>query len=283
MLAACEVAIQVFDVTDPLKPRLAHKYVYDEGDYVTSEATENHKAFTYFDDRKLLAFPYVRQSSWGSRTNTGPSSTLEVFRVDAVSGIRKVGSVDHFYGGILANDVAQLETPVGSLKLAAPTMQDCGEACIRSAFGRAGCSAELRALAWARGHQYKSSSFLRSTREEREDPRKAERGQARPNVFFEAGIAFSQHQDRTVLVSFGSSERLLSDLRGVEPIEFRRDDHRTREKLVARLRAARVAVNEPAGWEHLQPGSFQAVLDSIARRKQTDSQSAATVVARGPS
>ena len=153
------IAIQVFDVTDPLRPRLAHKYVYDGSDYATSEATENHKAFTYFDDRKLLAFPYVRQSSWGSQTAAGPSSTLEVFHVDAVSGIRKVGSVDHSsllttmpngnygycggyfdgsvrrgvffenvvysisYGGILANDVADLATPVGSLKLAAPTMQ----------------------------------------------------------------------------------------------------------------------------------------------------------------
>jgi len=157
------LSIQIFDVTDPLKPALAHKYVYDGGDYATSEATQNHKAFTYFDDRKLLAFPYVRQSSWGAGTNTGPSSTLEVFHVDAASGIRKVGSVDHSsllatmpngnygycggyfdgsvrrgvffenfvysisYGGILANDVAELATPVGSLKLAAPSMQ--GLAC----------------------------------------------------------------------------------------------------------------------------------------------------------
>src|SRR5260221_1500225 len=33
------LAIQVFDVTDPLKPALAYKYVYDGGDYATSEAT----------------------------------------------------------------------------------------------------------------------------------------------------------------------------------------------------------------------------------------------------
>ena len=161
------LSIQIFDVTDPLNPALAHKYVYDGGDYATSEATQNHKAFTYFDDRKLLAFPYVRQSSWGAGTNTGPSSTLEVFHVDATSGISKVGSVDHSsllatipngnygycggyfdgsvrrgvffenfvysisYGGILANDVADLATPVGSLKLAAPSMQ--GLACTRPA------------------------------------------------------------------------------------------------------------------------------------------------------
>jgi beta propeller domain-containing protein len=158
------LSIQVFDVTDPLNPALSHKYVYDGGDYATSEATQNHKAFTYFDDRKLLAFPYVRQSGYGATADSGPSSTLEVFHVDVTSGIQKLGSVDHSsllrtlpngsygycggyfdgsvrrgvffenvvysisYGGILATDVAALETPVKSLELEAPTMQNlsCG-------------------------------------------------------------------------------------------------------------------------------------------------------------
>ena len=160
------LSIQVFDVTDPLHPALAHKYVYDGGDYATSEATQNHKAFTYFDDRKLLAFPYLRQSGYGANGNSGPSSTLEVFHVDAASGIQKLGSVDHSsllgtmpngsygycggyfdgsvrrgvffenvvysisYGGILASDVAALATPINSLKLEAPTLQglSCGNA-----------------------------------------------------------------------------------------------------------------------------------------------------------
>jgi len=154
------LSIQVFDVTNPLQPALLHKYVYDGGDYATSEATQNHKAFTYFDDRKLLAFPYVRQYGYGATSNSGPSSTLEVFHVDVASGIQKIGSVDHSsllgtmpngnygycggyfdgsvrrgvfvenvvysisYGGILANDVANLATPLNSLKLASPTMQN---------------------------------------------------------------------------------------------------------------------------------------------------------------
>jgi len=154
------LSIQVFDVTNPLQPALLHKYVYDGGDYATSEATENHKAFTYFDDRKLLAFPYVRQYGYGATSNSGPSSTLEVFQVDVASGIQKIGSVDHSsllstmpngnygycggyfdgsvrrgvffenvvysisYGGILANDVANLATPLNSLKLASPTLQN---------------------------------------------------------------------------------------------------------------------------------------------------------------
>jgi uncharacterized secreted protein with C-terminal beta-propeller domain len=151
------IAIQVFDVTNPLEPKQQYKYVYDGGEYATSEATQNHKAFTYFDDRKLLAFPYVRQVGWGATTETGPSSTLELFHVDLASGIKKLGSIDHSallgttsngnygycggyydgsvrrgvffenvvysisYGGILANDVSSL-AQVSSLKFEAPTL-----------------------------------------------------------------------------------------------------------------------------------------------------------------
>ncbi|HEY5962176.1 MAG TPA: beta-propeller domain-containing protein [Polyangiaceae bacterium] len=157
------IAIQVFDVTNPLEPKQQYKYVYDGGEYATSEATQNHKAFTYFDDRKLLAFPYVRQMGWGTTAGSGPSSTLELFHVDLESGIRKIGSIDHSallettsagyygycggyydgavrrgvffedvvysisYGGILANDVSSL-AQLASLKLEAPTMTglNCG-------------------------------------------------------------------------------------------------------------------------------------------------------------
>jgi len=143
---------------EPLDPKQKYKYVYDGGEYATSEATQNHKAFTYFEDRKLLAFPYVRQVGWRATTETGPSSTLELFHVDLESGIRKLGSIDHSsllattsagqygycggyydgavrrgvffedvvysisYGGILANDVSSL-AQIASLKLEAPTMQ----------------------------------------------------------------------------------------------------------------------------------------------------------------
>ena len=149
------LAIQVFDVTNPLAPSLQYKYVYDGGEYATSEAMDEHKAFTYFDDKKLLAFPYVRESSYGGN---GPSSTLEVFQVGVAEGITKVGSVDHTsllgtlpngnygycggyydgavrrgvfidkyvysisYGGIVASDVTQMNPPVSTLKLAPPTL-----------------------------------------------------------------------------------------------------------------------------------------------------------------
>lgn len=151
------VAIQIFDVTNPLKPALKHKYLYGGGDYAVTEASQNHKAFTYFEDRKLLAFPYQRQGSYG--LNNGPASTLEVFRIDIVDGIQRVGAVDHSsvlgsasngrygycggyfdgtvrrgvffenvvysisYGGILASEVQNLSAPIASLKLESPTLQ----------------------------------------------------------------------------------------------------------------------------------------------------------------
>jgi len=158
------IAIQLFDVTNPLQPKLQQKYVYDGGEYATTEAANNHKAFTYFDDKKLLAFPYVRQVGYGASATDGPSSTLEVFHVDVAGGIQKIGSVDHSsllgtlpnggygycggyydgavrrgvffenvvysisYGGILANDVSRIATPLASLKLDAPVLQglSCG-------------------------------------------------------------------------------------------------------------------------------------------------------------
>jgi hypothetical protein len=158
------VAIQVFDVTDPMKPLLRHKYVYDGGEYATTEATQNHKAFTYFEDKKLPAFPYVRQVGYRASAADGPSSALEVFRVDVESGIERVGSVEHSslldtqpngnygycggyydgavrrgvffenvvysvsYGGIEASDVSDLAAPLAALKLTSPTMQglSCG-------------------------------------------------------------------------------------------------------------------------------------------------------------
>jgi hypothetical protein len=149
------IAIQVFDVTNPLAPSLMYKYVYDGGEYATTEAMDNHKAFTYFDDKKLLAFPYEHQGSYGT---SGPSSTLEVFQVGVAEGIQKLGSVDHSgllatlpdgyygycggyydgsvrrgvfigndvfsisYGGIIASDVSNLSTPIATLKLDPPTM-----------------------------------------------------------------------------------------------------------------------------------------------------------------
>lgn len=81
--------LQIFDVTNPTSPALAQKFVYDTSSYGYSEAQYDHKAFTYFPDRKLLAFPY-----WGY-DQTSAHSSAELFRVDVQAGIQKLGSVDH--------------------------------------------------------------------------------------------------------------------------------------------------------------------------------------------
>ena len=84
------LALQIFNVSDPTQPELRHRHVFqDEWGY--SDANWDHKAFTYFGARELLAFPYV---AYGRGWNSFRSS-LEVFHVDAENGFRKQGSVDH--------------------------------------------------------------------------------------------------------------------------------------------------------------------------------------------
>ncbi|MCA9582358.1 MAG: beta-propeller domain-containing protein [Myxococcales bacterium] len=80
------LALQIFDVSKPTKPKLSHKYVFGEDGY--SEANYNHKAFTYFAEKKLLAFPY--QSYYPEF-----DSTLEVFDVDVDAGFARRGAASH--------------------------------------------------------------------------------------------------------------------------------------------------------------------------------------------
>ena len=84
--------LQVFDVTNPTNPVLAHRHAYTQDGW--SEANSNHKAFTFFKPGEdspyegLLAFPFVNYS--GSF-----QSTLEVFDVSIADGFTKLGSIDH--------------------------------------------------------------------------------------------------------------------------------------------------------------------------------------------
>ncbi len=143
------LAVQVFDVTDPAKPTQRHKFVFSGSEYGQSEASWDHKAFTYFPEKKLLAFPYVAYGSGGMR------SSLEVFDIDVTAGISRRGSVDHTglfvsnptgycggffspevrrgifmdqylysisYGGVVANDISDLTTPLRVVPLPSPTV-----------------------------------------------------------------------------------------------------------------------------------------------------------------
>lgn len=77
--------LQIFDVTDPTAPRKAESYLFPTGG--NSLASQEHKAFTFYDEQSLLAFPYV---DWNTAR-----STLEVFRVSAEKGFTRLGAVDH--------------------------------------------------------------------------------------------------------------------------------------------------------------------------------------------
>lgn len=82
--------LKLFDVADMARPRVLHSLSPGTG-LGDSEAAWDHRAFTYFASRGLLAIPF---SDWGA-ARAGWRSTLEVFRVDLVGGILPVGSVDH--------------------------------------------------------------------------------------------------------------------------------------------------------------------------------------------
>ncbi|WP_437833010.1 beta-propeller domain-containing protein [Sorangium sp. So ce1153] len=148
------LALQIFDVTDASAPALLHKETLD-GDYGYSEAEYNHKAFTYYGERGVLAFPLV---SFDGETGA-VASTLELFNVDVADGFSRLGAVDHsgfftaepgclYYGGaevrrgvfvedfvysisnggVLVNALDDLATPVASVALPAPTSSwfECG-------------------------------------------------------------------------------------------------------------------------------------------------------------
>jgi len=77
--------LQIFDVSDPVTPMLTHKELVGAGQ---SEASYNPKAFNFYADKGLLAFPFVSYASEFS-------STLELWDVSADTGFNRRGAVDH--------------------------------------------------------------------------------------------------------------------------------------------------------------------------------------------
>jgi len=91
--------LQIFDVSNPTAPDRIQYHTFAPNGY--SEANYNHKAFTYWADYNLLAFPYASYGTEIYDQTTGfyywspPSSTLEVFRVSTQTGFEPLGAVDH--------------------------------------------------------------------------------------------------------------------------------------------------------------------------------------------
>ena len=80
------VLLQIFDVSDPSDPQLAHRYAYESDGY--SQAGSNHKAFTYYEPKKTLVFPMVDYS-------VEDSASLQVFGIDPDEGFEARGSINH--------------------------------------------------------------------------------------------------------------------------------------------------------------------------------------------
>ena len=91
--------VSMFDVSNLAQPTLKTAMpIVAEGGWGWSEALWEHKAFTYFAPKKLLAVP---QSNWERISNTGPYpeyrylSKLELVNVDPVAGLSRRGTIDH--------------------------------------------------------------------------------------------------------------------------------------------------------------------------------------------
>lgn len=79
-------------------------------------------------------------------------------------------------------------------------------------------------------------TYLRPEYAEADDPETKPVAQARPNVLFEAGMAFGRHPDRTILVEMGTV-RAFSDIAGRHAIRVK-DDAASRKELAQRLKVA---------------------------------------------
>jgi hypothetical protein len=91
--------LQVFDVSDPATPTLAHKTTIGTRGS-SSEAATNHLAFSFFAPRETLAVPVTvceGTSGTGSDFGTMTFSGVQLYRVTTDSGFSLTGEVGHPY------------------------------------------------------------------------------------------------------------------------------------------------------------------------------------------
>lgn len=95
------VMLQIFDISNPTHPTLAHKEVIGTRGS-SSEALTNHLAFTYFAPKQLLALPMTvceGGTGSGSYGTTMSFSGLMVYNVTAATGFKLTGKVEHLKAG----------------------------------------------------------------------------------------------------------------------------------------------------------------------------------------
>lgn len=90
------VLLQVFDVSDPMNPALAHRHVIGTRGS-SSEALTNHLAFTWYPELELLSVPMTvcEGGDDGQYGQTMSFSGLMLFDVDPAAGIDEHGRVSH--------------------------------------------------------------------------------------------------------------------------------------------------------------------------------------------
>lgn len=84
------------------------------------------------------------------------------------------------------------------------------------------------------------------------------RWQARPNVIFEAGVAFGLARNRTILATLGADVRLFSDVAGVHFVVLH--DRAGKSLLFDRLRAILPDASLRSDWATADSGDFRSVL-----------------------
>ncbi len=107
-------ALQIFDVTDPTSPVQKFQRLVGDG---FSEANHNHKAFNFYADKGLLAFPFVSYER-------GFESTLELWDVSVDEGFSRRGAVDH--SSLVIDDCGGWLPPVGQPFFADEFYSECG-------------------------------------------------------------------------------------------------------------------------------------------------------------
>lgn len=88
-----QLALSIFDVSNPAAPNRTFNLAYTGGDYSSSTAEYDHKAFTYFADKGLLAIPFYSYG-YAKSDSYGMHSSLEIFKIDVNAGITHLGDVD---------------------------------------------------------------------------------------------------------------------------------------------------------------------------------------------
>lgn len=85
--------LAIFDVSNLSAPQQTFTQKVGSG-YSFSEAEWEHKAFTYFADRKLLAIPFFDWSTSTTGDTEGYVSDVRVFSVDTATGFTSRGAID---------------------------------------------------------------------------------------------------------------------------------------------------------------------------------------------